>query len=190
MKTLMSLTCVAMALWGWPSKASEKPALKAAHSIYDFTLKDIDGKEVCLGSYTGKVVMIVNVASKCGFTPQYTALEKLHRDYSPKGLRVLGFPCNDFGGQEPGSNQQIVQFCKLSYDVTFPLFDKLHTKGAAQHPLYHYLTGPTAPFPGDVAWNFEKFVIARDGTIAARFKSAVKPDAPELIAAIEKELAK
>ena len=178
---LIAMLCPALA----PAEQKE-----AMHSIYQIPLQTIDGKPATLAAYKGQVLLLVNVASKCGFTPQYTGLEKLNRDYSQKGLRVLGFPCNDFGGQEPGSNADIVKFCKTSYDVTFPLFDKLHTKGAAQHPLYQYLTGPGAAFPGDVAWNFEKFVIAKDGTIAARFKSAVKPDAPELLAAIDKELAK
>ena len=178
---LITILCPAVA----PAEQKE-----AMHSIYQIPLQTIAGKPATLAPYKGQVLLLVNVASKCGFTPQYTALEKLNRDYSQKGLRVLGFPCNDFGGQEPGTNEEIVKFCKTSYDVTFPLYDKLHTKGTAQHPLYHYLTGPTAPFPGEVAWNFEKFVIAKDGTIVARFKSAVKPDAPELIAAVEKELAK
>lgn len=160
------------------------------NSLYDIPLKDINGKPASLAAYKGQVLLIVNVASKCGFTPQYAALEALHEKYKDKGLRVLGFPCNDYGSQEPGSNEEIVQFCTSKYNVTFPLFDKLHTKGPEQHPLYLLLTGSTSPFPGDVGWNFEKFVIAKDGTIAARFKSKVKPDSPEVLAAINQELAK
>ena len=167
--------------------AAENPPMK---SIYDIPLKDIQGQATSLAPYKGQVLLLVNVASKCGFTPQYAGLEALHEKYKIKGLHVLGFPCNDYGGQEPGSNADILLFCTTKYNVTFPLFDKLHTKGPEQHPLYQILTGQTSPFPGDVAWNFEKFVIAKDGTIAARFKSAVKPDAPELLAAIDKELAK
>lgn len=159
-------------------------------SIYDIPLKDIQGKATSLAPYKGQVLVLVNVASKCGYTPQYTGLEALQLKYQAKPFHVLGFPCNDYGGQEPGTNEEIVKFCTTKYDVTFPLFDKLHTKGPEQHPLYHWLTGKSAPFPGDVGWNFEKFVIAKDGTIAARFKSGVKPDAPELIAVVEKELAK
>ncbi len=160
------------------------------NSIYDIPLKDINGKPASLGPYKGQVLLIVNVASKCGNTPQYAALEALYEKDKDKGLRVLGFPCNDYGSQEPGSNEEIVQFCTSKYNVTFPLFDKLHTKGPEQHPLYHWLTGSTSPFPGDVGWNFEKFVIAKDGTIAARFKPKTKPDSPEVLAAIDKELAK
>jgi glutathione peroxidase len=159
-------------------------------SIYDIPLKTIDGKATSLAPYKGHVLVLVNVASKCGYTPQYAGLEALYEKYKGKGVQILGFPCNDYGGQEPGTNEEIVKFCSTKYSVTFPLFDKLHTKGPEQHPLYEWLTGKTAPFPGDVGWNFEKFVIAKDGTIAARFKSGVKPDAPELTAAIEKELAK
>jgi glutathione peroxidase len=163
---------------------------KAVNSIYDIPLKTIQEQPASLAAHKGQVLLVVNVASKCGHTPQYTGLEALHQKYQEKGLRVLGFPCNDYGKQEPGTNEEIVEFCSTKYKVTFPLYDKLHTKGPEQHPLYRLLTGPGSPFPGDVAWNFEKFVIARDGAIAARFNSAVKPDAPELIAALEQELAK
>jgi glutathione peroxidase len=176
------LTALAPVAWG----AENTPM----NSLYDIPLKTIDGQAATLAPYKGHVLLLVNVASKCGYTPQYAALEALHEKYKDKGLRVLGFPCNDFGGQEPGSNEQIVQFCTSKFNVTFPLYDKLHTKGPEQHPLYQLLTGPTSPFPGDVKWNFEKFIIAKDGSIAARFRSAIKPDAPELIAAVEKELAK
>ncbi len=170
-----------------PLFAEENPAVK---SIYQIPLKDIQGQPTSLAPYKGQVLLLVNVASRCGYTPQYTGLEALYEKYKDKGLRVLGFPCNDYGAQEPGTNAEIVQFCSTKYHVSFPLFDKLHTKGPEQHPLYRFLTGKSAAFPGDVAWNFEKFLIARDGTVVARFKSPVKPDAPELVAAVEKELAK
>lgn len=170
-----------------PALAEEN---KPMNSIYNIPLKDIQGKPASLDAYKGQVLVLVNVASKCGYTPQYTGLEALNQKYKDKGVRLLGFPCNDYGGQEPGTNEEIVQFCSAKYNVTFTLFDKLHCKGPEQHALYVLLTGKSSPFPGDVAWNFEKFVIAKDGTIAARFKSAVKPDSPELIAAVEKEAAR
>jgi glutathione peroxidase len=163
---------------------------KPMNSIYNIPLRDIQGRPASLDAYKGQVLVLVNVASKCGYTPQYTGLEALSQKYKDKGVRVLGFPCNDYGGQEPGTNEEIVQFCSTKYNVTFTLFDKLHCKGPEQSALYALLTGKSSPFPGDVAWNFEKFVIAKDGTVVARFKSGVKPDAPELVAVIEKELAK
>ena len=161
-----------------------------AASLVDIPLKNIDGKDTTLKAYQGKVLLIVNVASKCGLTPQYEALEKLQQKYQDQGLVVLGFPCNDFAGQEPGSNEEIKQFCSTKYQVTFPLFDKLHVKGPEQHPLYAALTGKEATFPGDVKWNFGKFLIGRDGTVLKRFEPPVKPDAPEVIAAVEASLKK
>lgn len=162
----------------------------AANSLYEIPLKDINGKETSLKGYKGKTILVVNVASKCGLTPQYTALESVYRKYKDKGLVILGFPCNDFAGQEPGTNEEIKQFCSTKYDVTFPLFDKLHVKGPEQHPLYAALTGKGALFPGDVKWNFGKFLIGQDGKVLHRFEPQVKPDAPEVIAAIEDALAK
>lgn len=158
-------------------------------SLYDIPLKDIDGKDTSLKAYQGKVLLVVNVASKCGYTPQYTALESVHKKYQDKGFTVLGFPCNDFGHQEPGTPEEIKTFCSSKYDVTFPLFAKLHVKGAEQHPLYAALTGAQSPFPGDIKWNFGKFVISRDGKVLARFDSKVKPDSPEITSAIESALA-
>jgi len=158
-------------------------------SLFDIPLKDIDGKDTSLKAYQGKVLLVVNVASKCGYTPQYTALEAVHKKYQDKGFTVLGFPCNDFGSQEPGTPEEIKTFCSSKYDVTFPLFAKLHVKGEEQHPLYAVLTGPQSPFPGDIKWNFGKFVISRDGKILARFDSKVKPDSPEITSAIESALA-
>ena len=155
-------------------------------SFYEFKTTTLDGKPADLGQYKGKVTLVVNVASKCGYTPQYTGLEKLHRDMKDKGFAVLGFPSNDFGGQEPGTAEEIQQFCKLTYDVTFPMFSKVVTKATAgQSPIYTYL-GATGNLP---AWNFSKYVIGKDGKVVAFFPSKVKPEDPELRAAIDKALA-
>lgn len=158
-------------------------------NISDITVKNIKGKEEKLADYQGKVLLIVNVASFCGYTPQYKGLEQLNQDYKDKGLQVLGFPCNDFGAQEPGTNEEITTFCETNYGVTFDLMDKVHAKGSQQHPLYKTLTNSVEP-KGDVAWNFEKFLISKQGEVVARFPSAVPPDSSELIQAIETELAK
>jgi glutathione peroxidase len=160
-----------------------------AASIYDIPVKDIDGKDTTLAGYKGKVLLVVNVASHCGFTPQYTALEATHLKYADKGFAVLGFPCNQFGGQEPGSDAEIKQFCTSKYSVTFPMFDKIEVNGANRHPLYVLLAGDTSPFPGKITWNFNKFLIGKDGTILKRFDSKVTPDSPEVTAAIEAALA-
>lgn len=164
------------------------PALRA-DSLYDIPLKDIHGKETSLAPYKGQVMLIVNVASKCGFTPQYTALEAVYEKYKDKGLVVLGFPCNQFGNQEPGTDDEIELFCTSKFNVTFPMFDKLDVNGANRHPLYVALAGEKSPFPGDIKWNFNKFLIGRDGTILKRFDSKFTPDSPEVIAAIEAALA-
>jgi glutathione peroxidase len=159
----------------------------AAHadSIYDLKLKDIDGKDTSLAAYRGKVLLIVNVASKCGYTKQYAGLEATCQKYKDQGLVVLGFPCNQFGGQEPGSNEEIKEFCSSTFHVTFPLFDKLDVNGANRHPLYVALAGKDSPFPGDIKWNFNKFLLGKDGKILKRFESKVTPDAQELTQAIE-----
>lgn len=151
---------------------------------------DAAGKPTSLKAYEGKVVLMVNVASKCGNTPQYKELEALYQKHKDAGLVVIGFPCNDFGGQEPGTIEEIQTFCKTTYNVSFPLMGKLSVKGKDQHPLYAALTGPNGAFPGDVAWNFGKFLIGRDGKPLARFEPKIKPDAPEISAAIEKALGK
>jgi len=164
-------------------------SVRAADSIYDIPLKDIDGKNTSLKPYKGNVLLIVNVASKCGFTPQYTALEAIYQKYKGQGLAVLGFPCNQFGGQEPGTDEEIKQFCTSEYSVTFPLFDKLEVNGANRHPLYKTLAGEGSPTAGDIKWNFTKFLVGRDGKIVKRFDSKVKPDSPEMIQAIEAALA-
>ena len=158
-------------------------------SLYDIPLKDIDGKATSLKKYQGKVVLIVNVASKCGYTPQYKGLEALQKKYKDKGFTVLGFPCNDFGAQEPGTNAEIKEFCDKTYSVTFPLFDKLHVKGPEQHPLYAALTGKNSPYPGDIKWNFNKFLISKDGKIVKRFESKATPESAEMTQAIEEALA-
>jgi glutathione peroxidase len=161
----------------------------AAESIYDIPLKDIDGKGTSLKPYKGQVLLIVNVASKCGFTPQYTALEATYQKYKGQGLTILGFPCNQFGGQEPGTDEEIKQFCTSKYSVTFPLFDKIEVNGANRNPLYKTLAGEGSPTAGDIKWNFTKFLIGRDGKIVKRFDSKVKPDSPEVTEAIEAALA-
>jgi len=154
-------------------------------SLYDISLKDINGKETSLKPYKGQVLLVVNVASQCGLTPQYKSLQATHTKYNAKGFKVLGFPCNDFGQQEPGTNEEIKTFCSTKYNVSFPLFDKVHVKGAGQHPLFGALTGKDSPYPGDIQWNFGKFLIGRDGKIIKRFEPKVAPDAPEVISAIE-----
>ncbi len=164
-------------------------SVRAVDSIYEIPLKDIDAKSTSLKPYTGKVLLVVNVASKCGYTPQYSALEALYEKYKDKGLTVLGFPCNQFGGQEPGTNEEIKKFCTSHYEVTFPLFDKIEVNGTGRHPLYTTLTGKDSPGPGDIKWNFTKFLVGRDGKILQRFESKVKPDSPEMVQAIEAALA-
>src|SRR5277367_5898768 len=139
-----------------------------AQSLYKIPVKDIDQKETSLGAYQGKVLLIVNVASKCGYTPQYKALETVYEKYKDQGFVILGFPCNQFGGQEPGSDAEIKQFCTSKYDVTFPMFDKIEVNGPNRHPLYVALAGDTSPFPGDITWNFNKFLISKDGKIINR----------------------
>ena len=163
--------------------------LLTAAGLHDIPLKNIDGETTSLAPYKGKVMLIVNVASKCGLTPQYEALEALHRKHADAGLVVLGFPCNQFGNQEPGSNAEIKEFCSLKFNVSFPMFDKLDVNGEHRHPLYVALAGKDSPFPGDIGWNFTKFIVGRDGRILHRFAPNVKPDAPEVVAALEAALA-
>ncbi len=162
----------------------------AMTNVYDFTMQDIDGKAVNLSDFKGKVLLIVNVASRCGFTGQYKELEKLYETHKDQGLVVLGFPANDFMGQEPGTEAEIKSFCTLTYGVTFPMFAKISVKGKDIHPLYAYLTAKeTNPaFGGEISWNFNKFLIGRDGAIAARFGSRTKPEDPDLVAAVNEAL--
>jgi glutathione peroxidase len=163
-------------------------ASAAETNLFDIPLKDIDGKDATLKPYQGQVMLIVNVASKCGYTPQYKELEAIYLKYKDQGLTVLGFPCNQFGGQEPGSAADIKQFCSSKYSVTFPLFEKIEVNGANRHALYTTLSGKESPFPGSIGWNFTKFLVGRDGKILNRFESKVKPDSPEVTAAIESAL--
>ncbi len=157
----------------------------------NFSMNSIDGKPVPLSGYQGKVVLMVNVASECGYTPQYAGLQELHNRYAAKGLRILGFPSNDFGAQEPGSNSQIAQFCQQNYGVKFDMFSKITVVGSAQHPLYKYLTTATdTRFRGNVQWNFEKFLVGRDGKVIGRFDSPVEPLSGNMIKAVEDALSR
>jgi glutathione peroxidase len=158
-------------------------------SLYSVKLKDIDGRDTSLASYKGRVLLIVNVASKCGYTKQYAGLEALHQKHKAQGFAVLGFPCNQFGGQEPGTNEEIKEFCSSKFSVTFPLFDKLEVNGAGRHPLYTRLAGPASPLAGDIKWNFTKFLVGKDGRLLKRFESKVAPEAEELTQAVEAALA-
>lgn len=152
-------------------------------------VKDIAGKDTNLASLSGKAILVVNVASKCGYTRQYSGLESLYKSYKDKGLVIVGFPSNDFGGQEPGSEAEILQFCTSKYSVTFPLYSKVTVKGESAHPLFAALTGPAAGSPGPVKWNFNKFLLGKDGSLLQRFDSKVEPESEELKAAIDKALA-
>lgn len=163
-------------------------ATAAAADLSAIPFKTITGKDTSLADYKGKVVLVVNTASKCGLTPQYEALESIYDKYRRKDFVILAFPCNDFGNQEPGTEKEIRSFCKDSYDISFPLMEKIHVKGPEQHPLYAALTGEKGAFPGDVKWNFGKFLIGKDGKPLARFEPQTKPDSAEVTEAIEKAL--
>jgi len=162
----------------------------AASNVHEFTMNSIDGQPVPLAQFTGKVMLIVNVASRCGYTPQYAGLEALYRKYKDKGLVILGFPANNFLWQEPGSNQQIETFCTTKYHVTFPMFSKISVKGKDKAPLYVFLTDKKShpSTGGEIGWNFTKFLADRNGRVVARFSSSVAPDSPELVAAVEAAL--
>jgi glutathione peroxidase len=170
---------------------NETPAFAEGRSALDFKVRDIDGKEVKLDKYKGNVILMVNVASKCGYTPQYEGLESIYLKYKDKGFYVLGFPANNFGGQEPGTEAEIKEFCTSKYHVTFPMFAKISVKGEDQAPLYKFLTGKdTDPdFAGDISWNFNKFLVDRKGKVVARFSSKDTPESDAVTAAIEKYLA-
>jgi glutathione peroxidase len=168
------------------ARSEEFPMPMGAGSLYDIKVAALDGRPADLAAYKGRVTLVVNVASRCGYTPQYAGLEQLHRELAPKGFAVLGFPSNDFGGQEPGAPEEIQQFCRLTYGVTFPMFSKVFTRaGADQSPVYAFL-GESGSLP---QWNFSKYVVDKNGKVVAFFPSRVAPDAPELRAAIEKALA-
>jgi glutathione peroxidase len=156
-----------------------------ASNVYDIALRRIDGSDTTLREYAGDVLLAVNVASECGLTPQYAGLENLYEERAGRGFRVLGFPCNQFGAQEPGSSEQIAQFCSTNFKVTFPLFEKIEVNGPGRHPLYSELI---AAEPGDITWNFEKFLIGRDGAVLARFAPSVTPEDPALQAALDAAL--
>jgi glutathione peroxidase len=155
-------------------------------NIYNTKVRTIDGQEKSLSEYKGKVLLIVNVASKCGYTTQYEGLEKIYEKYKDKGFEILAFPCNDFGGQEPGTNEEIQNFCKTNYNVTFSLFDKVKVLGGEKSELYSKLINYEPA--GDISWNFEKFLIDKNGNVTGRYKSKVKPDSDELTSAIESKL--
>jgi glutathione peroxidase len=159
-------------------------------TIHDVSVKTIDGKDTTLGEFAGKALLVVNVASKCGLTPQYAALQRIQEKYAERGFTVLGFPCNQFGGQEPGTNEEIVEFCSLNFNVNFPLFDKVEVNGEGRHPLYQKLaSNPDADgHDGDIRWNFEKFVIAPDGQVVARFNPMIDPEADDVTSVIEANL--
>ena len=164
----------------------------AAQSIYDFTMDDIDGEPVEVKEFEGEVLLVVNTASRCGNTPQYTGLEAMYQQYRERGFSVLAFPANEFGGQEPGTNADIKEFCTITdYAVTFPIFSKIVVKGEGQHALYDYLTHklPNEKLHGEIGWNFAKFLVARDGTVLHRYKAKVKPDDEELVEQLEQALA-
>lgn len=161
---------------------------KMGTNIKNITVKDIDGKEVNLSEYQGKVLLIVNVASYCGYTKQYAGLEEIYKKFKDNGFEILAFPCNQFGNQEPGTNEEIKNFCTSKFDVTFKLFDKIDVNGNNKSALYKTLTDNSVTGKGDIKWNFEKFLIDKDGNVIARFPSAVEPTSEKLISAIEKEL--
>jgi glutathione peroxidase len=183
------IALLAAAAGGGDKKESPKEE-KQMKSVYDFKVADIDGNDVNLADYKGKVLLIVNVASKCGFTPQYKGLENIYRQYKDKGFEILAFPSNDFMGQEPGTNEQIKTFCQLNYQISFPLFSKISVKGENIHPLYKFLTEKSTDpkFAGGITWNFNKFLIDRKGNIINRFDSKTEPQNPEVIKAIEDAL--
>ena len=184
----MGMMVLALTIWGLATTTKGEEHVK---SIYDFSMPDINGQPVSLSAYKGKVLLIVNVASKCGFTGQYAGLEKLYENNKDRGLVLLGFPANDFMGQEPGTDAEIETFCKTTYGVTFPMFSKITVKGGGKNPLYKFLTEEqaNAELNGEISWNFNKFLVGKDGTVLARFGSRTKPDSDELVKAIEEALA-
>lgn len=181
------LTSIICAMFFTKKQDAISPELKLVASWHEFTAKDIDGKTKQMSDYKGKVVMVVNVASKCGLTPQYAGLEALYEKYKERGFVILGFPCNDFAGQEPGDESQIKQFCSLNYKVSFPMFSKLHVKGAEQDPMYKWLVWKTGG--KDIEWNFGKILIDQKGNVITRFNPKVAPDESQIATAIEASLA-
>ena len=161
-----------------------------ASSVYDHKIKDIDGKETSLAEHKGKVILMVNVASRCGFTRQYKGLEELHQKFKGKGLVVCGFPCNQFGGQEPGTEKEIKEFCSSKFGVTFPMYSKIDVNGAGRHPLYEGIIGEKGPLKGNIKWNFSKILIGKDGKPIERFGSMTSPSSKKLVKALEQALEK
>lgn len=183
-----SLLVLAAAAVAFALRPTQSTPLKTdAENLYAFTMKTIDGKEQKMSAYKGKVVLAVNVASKCGLTPQYKGLQALQDKYKDQGLVVIGFPANEFNGQEPGSNEEIAEFCSANYGVTFPMFEKIVVKGKEAHPLYQWLVASTDN-KNDIEWNFAKFLVGKDGKVDARFKPQTTPEDPTLIKAIEAAL--
>lgn len=189
-KTFSILTFLFLITMSFTNFSKNFEGNKMSDNIKDIVVKDMNGKDVKLSDYKGKVLLIVNVASKCGYTPQYKGLEAIYKKYKDKGFEILAFPCNDFGKQEPGTNQEIKEFCGSKYFVTFKLFDKIKVLGDERAPLYARLINNPVTEDGDVKWNFEKFLIDKNGKIVVRFRSKVTPESEELTKAIEQELAK
>jgi glutathione peroxidase len=187
--TVMLITSVAFALM-WEGSDPMDAGKMTEKSVLDFTMKSIDGKDVKLGDYSGKVLLLVNVASKCGYTSQYKGLESIYEKYKEQGLVVMGFPANNFFWQEPGSDEEIKTFCTTKYNVTFPMFAKISVKGSKIHPLYRFLTSKeTNPeFGGSISWNFNKFLVDRGGKVVARFASKDEPESVKVVQAIEQTL--
>jgi glutathione peroxidase len=190
MRLVICLFAGLLVLGSLPANAEKKGDKKVA-PVLNFTMKTLDGKEVPLSKYEGKVVLFVNVASKCGLTPQYKQLEALHEKYADKGLTIVGVPANEFGSQEPGSNEEIAKFCSTNYGVKFDMLSKVVVKGDGICPLYKFLTEKeTNPkFDGEIKWNFTKFLVNKKGEVVGRFEPRTEPNAPEVIKAIEAELA-
>ena len=188
--TGMLLGGMLLGLTGASAQSGQERTMMAVKStsLYDFTMHDIDGKPINLSEYRGKVLLVVNTASFCGNTPQYSDLQSLYEQYNEKGFEILAFPANNFGQQEPGTNEEIKSFCFTKYSLTFPLFSKISVKGADKHPLYQYLT-EQSPFPGEVEWNFQKYLVDRSGNIVGRYPHRMKPLAPEIIKEVERVLA-
>lgn len=180
---------------GWPDAGAFPPSRtvqptltsSAAGGVYDFTMQDIDGNPLPLRQFQGKVLLLVNTASFCGNTPQYAELQAMYETYRDKGLEILAFPANNFGRQEPGSNEEIKSFCYTKYSLTFPLFSKISVRGDDKHPLYRYLT-EESPFPGEVEWNFQKYLVDRQGQVVARYRPSTKPLSDVIVSDIERTL--
>ena len=190
-QTLSYITSVAVLLASTISAKINPPANgESSGNIQDVTVKDMNGKEVKLSEYKGKVLLIVNVASKCGYTKQYAGLEAIYEKYKAQGFEILAFPCNDFGGQEPGTNEEIQEFCSSTYSVKFKLFDKIKVLGDEKAPLYARLTNNKNVEQGDIKWNFEKFLVDKEGNVVGRFRSKVTPESEELTKAVGAELSK